>query len=282
MTVSAEEKKRILRERRQAKMAAGKASGRLNDILSLGSSVKENSAVSVLDKEVETPIEHDDPEIQDISTVEDARAPEDMEKMFQNMFANSNAQGSGDQDQFSQMMMNMMSGQGAGGSPFGDIDPNAPNPFEINPEQAKYETDLIAYNAYEQRKWKFRFLVIRYVATLTNFFYHFVNFSTFTASSHSYIRGLASDSSRFAIYFLTIEVAILSSFYLVSLDKNLLLNNSEKSYIMKGLGFGSMVLPQLASYKPLVGRLLGYYEIFGMFLGDLALVIVLFGIFSNK
>lgn len=50
--LSAEEKKRLLRERRQAKMSKGKATARLNNILSQGSSVKTSGVKSVDRKSV--------------------------------------------------------------------------------------------------------------------------------------------------------------------------------------------------------------------------------------
>jgi hypothetical protein len=41
-----------------------------------------------------------------------------------------------------------------------------------------------------------------------------------------------------------------------------------------------MVLPQVNNYRPLVIQLLGYYEMLAMLVGDIALVVVLFGFTS--
>ena len=54
----------------------------------------------------------------------------------------------------------------------------------------------------------------------------------------------------------------------------------KNSFVLKAMSMGSMVLPQLEHYKPLVARVLGYYELLGIVLGDLSLVIVLFGLLS--
>ena len=51
-------------------MSKGKATARLNDILSQGSSVKTSGVKSVLDQEKEaTPSHDEDPEIQDITEI---------------------------------------------------------------------------------------------------------------------------------------------------------------------------------------------------------------------
>ncbi|ODV79188.1 GET complex, subunit GET2, partial [Suhomyces tanzawaensis NRRL Y-17324] len=295
--LSAEEKKRILRERRQAKMAKGQASDRLNTILGLGSSVKDNTAVSVLDKAPKTPqaspsptpqpnhhVDPDaDPEIQHIDTIAQPVEEPDIDQIFKSILSHGDQHEANGEDPISQMMKNMF-GANAGGQP--GAQPEG-SPFGIpqeNPEETQYQKDLVAYNQYEQRLWKFRFLVIRYIAVFWNFFYHFYSSDNyaFQASSYDYIRGLGSATpvKSFFTWFSTIETVLLATFYMLSSNKNLFATASENSLLIKGLSFGSMVLPQLSHYKPLVVRFLAYYEIFGMFLADISLVVVLFGLLS--
>ena len=98
--LSAEEK-RLLRERRQAKMAKGQATDRLNNILSQGSSVKTTGVKSVLDEPQPTAtssaIHDEDPDIQDISEIASPPpptppigegSPENIDDIFQKCFNN--------------------------------------------------------------------------------------------------------------------------------------------------------------------------------------------------
>lgn len=292
--LSQEEKKRILRERRQAKMAKGQASARLNNILSQGSSVHQASAVSVLDEPKKeeseaktTAIDHhteefDDPGIQDISAVEEVRntqqppLTEEIDKMFQNIFAGAtpdNGDSAAGNDQFSQMMMNMFKNSDM---PQGE----SSNP-DAQPAQLEYQTQLAAYHAYEQRKWTFRFLLVRYTTIVSAFFYYFVNFNSFRASSLSVVRETTNYEARgFTTFILSFEIAVLSSYYLIGSSKGFLKTARENNFIFKAIGFGSAFLPQLQSYKPLIGNLLGYYALFNMLFSDFALIVVLFGLLS--
>jgi hypothetical protein len=319
--LTAEEKKRILRERRQAKMAKGRATDRLNDILTQGSSVKADSVKSVLEQTTKTTaaasgsssgIEQsttsgsgvtetsydDDPAITDISTVETPvistpaidtppiDATQDIDEIFNKVFGGVNGgstpnfpgfggadgqPGAGD-DQFSKMMMNMLKAEGNGPQPFGQ---------EINPEEMRYNQELLAYNSYQQKSQKFKFLVVRVLAVLLNFIYHFVNFAEFKSSTESSVRLAISWSaqSSFIVVFLSIEAVILSSYYIIS-TKQKTVGDNEDNLILKLLGWATMVLPQVNNYRPLVIQLLGYYEMLAMLVGDIALVVVLFGFTS--
>lgn len=295
--LSQEEKRRLLRERRQAKMAKGKASDRLNNILSQGSSVKDTSkAVSVLDAKddstaapgreaissaISDPVinEHDDPDIMDIDNVTpDTKVDEaDIDKMLSNIFG-GNVGGSGaggNQEDFLANMMNMMKqGDGPEGSPN----------MTDSQEELAYQTQLNAYNTYQKKMWKFRFLIIRYSAVLVNFFYHYVSIEdySFSSSAHFYIRGLAPQAitKSFFTWFMTCEIAILASFFFVISSKNLNANSQDGNLLLKILSMGTMVLPQLRTYQPLVARLASYWELFGMLLADVFLVVVLFGFIS--
>lgn len=295
--LSQDEKRRLLRERRQAKMARGKASERLNNILSQGSSVKDTTdAVSVFDSKPEPiasstkPAEvspavtshrdpEDDPDLMDIDNVTpEIKVDEpNIDKMLSDIFG-ANVGGDAtdsNQDDFLANMMNMMKqGEGVDGNIGGTAEPQEPG----------YQSQLNAYNIYQQRLWKFRFSIIRFAAVLTNFFYHYLTIQdySFTSSPHFYVRALAPHPAvnSFITWFLTCEVAILASFYLITSKNNIYANASDGNLLLKGISMGAMVLPQLRAYQPLVIRLSHYWEVFSMLLGDIFLVVVLFGLVS--
>ncbi|KAK6459531.1 Golgi to ER traffic protein 2 [Scheffersomyces xylosifermentans] len=336
-SVSAEERKRILRERRAAKMKQGNATNRLNTILTQGSSVKDVTPVkSVLDDEnislsrphtpvatttsVESPIakssskpkentihtiHHDsDPDHQDISSIlganshindskdSVANSNEDIDEMFKKIFGGqapggafpnlggAGASGAEGEDPFAQMMK-MLGQQGGAGGNGGD----QPNPFGANPEEIQYQQQLTAYRTYQHKLWKCHFLVVRYLSILANFFYHFiyVEDSSFQSSSHSYIRGLAhhTPAQSFFVYFSTIEVVILATYYFLGTKEGFFTTTTSNNFIIKILDMGAMVLPQLAQIRLIAVRVLGYYELLAVVLGDLSLVVVLFGLLST-
>ncbi|CAK7903129.1 golgi to ER traffic protein 2 [[Candida] anglica] len=326
-TIDADEKRRLLRERRQAKMSS-KASDRLNTILTSGSSVKE-TVTSPLEKRTTSPSpvpenfssatssdvkiplptnsvgHHDDPEDVDISVTKtvgtpsqlngaasNANAPEDIDEMLNRLFGagaaagNANGAGSagepfpafgagatGGEDPF-KMMMNMM----GGGEGFGA---NGGVPGAMGDESAGFPAadPFAAYNLQQHRQTKYYFLIIRYVTTFVNFFYHYYHQSSaLQSASHSYVRGINSQTTGFFTWFATLEVLILASYYVISAQRKYIVNNGH--FILKGLSMLSMVLPQAQRYQPLVVQALGYWDILGMFIGDVALVIILFGFLS--
>jgi len=73
---------------------------------------------------------------------------------------------------------------------------------------------------------------------------------------------------------------VIATYYLISVKHGLFKNTTENNIFVKILSFGSMVLPQLESYRPLIVRALAYYELLGIALSDLSLVVVLFGLLS--
>lgn len=294
--LSAEEKRRLLRERRQAKMAKGQATDRLNNILSQGSSVKTTGVKSVLDEPQPTAtssaIHDEDPDIQDISEIASPPpptppigegSPENIDDIFQKMLQQQ-VQGKDGKvdpnDPIVQIMNMFKDGSGADAPQEGDVNANE---FSNDPVENKYQQDLQAYNTYQQKLWKSRFLVIRVVVTLFNFFYHYLNVPSFHASNYSYVRDLAQDEfpvRNFFTWFAAFEVIIVLQYYTVFHKLGLFHAANQNSMIMKLMSMGSMVLPQLNTYQPLVARFLGYYELFGIIFGDLSLVIVLFGLLS--
>ncbi|EGW30992.1 uncharacterized protein SPAPADRAFT_62893 [Spathaspora passalidarum NRRL Y-27907] len=297
------EKRQLLRERRKAKMAKGQASDRLNNILSQGSSVKTN-VKSVLDEEesvakATSPSlsnEEDDPEIQDITSIAmqppisptppiGEGTPEDIDAIFNKIFQQQQQQ-SGDfkEGDGNDPMANLMKMFSEGVPEPGLSRATTEKPFDQDPAIAKYQMELYEYQQYQHKLWKFRFLIIRFICTSVNFFYHFLTIpdNAFRASSHSYVRGLVSSTpvNTFIMWFLTIEAAILASYYFISSKNGLFQTRNENSLILKGLSLGAMVLPQLNAIKPIVARVFQYHDLVGIVLGDLALVVVYFGLLS--
>ncbi|CAN3365190.1 golgi to ER traffic protein 2 [Diutina catenulata] len=301
MELSAEEKKRLLRERRQAKMGKGKASERLNNILNQGSSVKTSEVTSVLDKpqptaapetppvkpqaQFSSPVRsttpdilaghEEDPGIVDISTFDQKTgSSDDIDQIFSKLMGG----GAGGEPDMSKMFAAMMSGEG------GQVGDD-PTQFGAMPgvsrEEMEYQSKLAAYQAYQGQRWKFTFLVVRWLVVLANFGYHFVHFRDqgFQASQDPVIRGynVKGETGSFIQVFLAAEAAILSSYFVISRQYGF---KSDGGLLMKAVSMGSMVLPQLARYQPLLEHAVVYYELFGILFGDLSLVIVLFGLLS--
>lgn len=274
------EKQRILRERRQAKMAKGGASDRLNKILSQGSSVK-TSAVSVLDQP--QPADHD-PEGLDISTIASKPTPEpelDIDAMLNlvlggNMGAGGAANGDPGSDPFTQMMMNMMQG----GGPEGMLgQEGGTNPMSANME---YQQQLIAYNLYQQRKVRHRFLVVRMVSILANFVYHFLTISDFSflPSANPFIRSIppTSSVSSFFQIFVAIEAVLVAAY--IAASRNVPSNNN--GLLVKGISMAAMFVPKLQRFQPLIMKIIGCWDTVTFVLNDLGLVVLLFGLISFR
>ena len=75
----------------------------------------------------------------------------------------------------------------------GDSPPSESATLAQDPAELKYRQELLEYNTYNQKLWKFRFLLVRVSVTLFNFFYHYINLSNFHASSYAYVRDLSSE-----------------------------------------------------------------------------------------
>lgn len=306
--ISQEEKNRILRERRQAKMAKGQASQRLNTILSQGSSFKveetltldkndkpssstpEPSHAASVSSSVSTsvPIADQDPEIQDISSLS---APEpDMDAIFQSVFGQANSsqqsgafdsQGQGQpQDPFAEMMKNMLQGtDGITGpnSPLGEMDVPA-----LSPEQ-KYATEMAAYSAFQHKAWRMRLLAVRYSLILAMFAYYYTVSNGFTASSDPVVRVMGVDhrGRDFFRLFTALEILFTSSYYIIGSRHQWFAHASQTNLISKAISMGLMFLPQLQQVKPIFDKVLAYYTLLGMVVGDVSLVIILFGLFSR-
>lgn len=329
--LSEAEKRKLLRERRQAKMAKGNASSRLNTILSQGASVT-TQVTSVLDKSQESteseeqetpsssspasadttslPSHHDDdPDIQDITSIATQtfasptppigeETPEDIDEIFRKVFQQASAasglRGSGGigaggapgdlNDPMAQFMKMFTEGANDSQSDLLNAAAAASGGAAADPTANKYQTELYAYNVYQQNLWKFRFLIVRYLFTGFNFFYHFFTIpdQLFHASSHPYVRGLVSPTplTGFITWFFTAEVLIVASYYMISVKTGIFNTKHENHLIMKGISLGSMFLPQLTQIRPYISRGLAYYDLIGIVLGDLSLVVVLFGLLS--
>lgn len=284
--LSEEEKRRILRERRQAKMAKGRASDRLNNILTQGASVKSSTVTSVLDKPesgpatLPTSLYHDDdPEIQDISTISAGDTPlgekdpqAEINEMFKSIFQQQSSQGEG--------------------NPMTDIfkmfgDANSTGDQNITPPdsaQSQYEQQLNQYYLYQKQVWRFRFSIVRLITIAAFFFYHYYSIPSFTASNHAYVRDLSEiyPLSGFAQGFFTLEIVIIASYYFILTKHGLFHATRQNNLVMKGVQVVSMFAPQVQQLAPILLRVLEYKELLGIFLGDLSLVVVLFGLLSFR
>lgn len=287
--ISAEEKRRLLRERRLAKMQKGKATERLNTILNQGSSTGHASVVSILETNKsekskdtietreETPL-HDDPEVPDISLLlqqdktEDP-AEQDMDAMLNRIFGASsgnigsapgqNGEGEGVQNQFADMMKAMMDSQG--GALF-------------DTEDNSYLSELTKYHAYEQKKWKARFLVIRLLLNFVNFYYHYTHYNSFRALQGGRILSLYNGSTNFFTIFLSMEIAIITTYFAVLSQKGLLQAFSRNHILSKIQSMGAAFVPQIAKYRHTVDTALVYWGGVSIFIEDLMLLVVLFGL----
>lgn len=287
--VSAEEKRRLLRERRLAKMQQGKATERLNNILNQGSSTGHASVVSVLEKpnneatpettdfRSETPL-HDDPEVPDISLLLQQDAPDfdsseqDMDAMLNkilgaasgNSSANSES-GEGMSNQFTDMMRAMM---------------------ESGPESAQdgstssYQNELSSYHAYEQKQWKARFLIVRLLLHFANFYYHFANYASFRAHLMGRLLGLSGLRSNFFTIFLSMELVVISCYFAVLSQQGLLQAFSRNHILSKIQSMAAAFVPLVAKYRPMVDTALVYWGGVSIFIEDLMLVVFLLGLTS--
>lgn len=278
-------------------MAKGNASNRLNEILSQGSSVKTN-AKSVLEGEeaqataqpsarsTGTPL-HDDPEVPDITSLLQSNTPAntaegtpDMEEVFKKIFggaAGPNAQAGDGSDAaegqnpfISQIMQMMSEGVGAQGEQ-GQTD-----------EVSSYQAQVQQYQAYQEKRLKVHLLIVRYFVHIANFVYHYVTSTQFQSSPHLYIRGLSIsvEGKSFFSYFMASEIVFISAYFALLASKGVLGANSKKHFISKAMNFGSLVLPSITQYQPLVESILVYSEGLGIFLADIALIVLLFGFVS--
>lgn len=285
-------------------MAKGLASERLNSILTQGSLVKADSAISVLDRKQEetqskpplqdlnasttaSPIgqgaglnssttlsqiasDYDDPEVPDINTLSQPGEEEDMEAMMAKIFGVSPGLDGG--DPMSQMFEMMKSMNGDGGQEF------------EAPQELSYQTKLAKFQAYQQKSLQFKFLVVRFVVHISNFVYHCSAIPTLRASSHFYTRSDLGVSAgrQFFNYFLALEIAIVSSYFMIMSLKGLLHAFTLNHFLSRMLSLGSSFVPQINKYRPLVDTALVYWSGVNIVLGDVMLVVVLFGLTSIK
>lgn len=288
--VSAEEKRRLLRERRLAKMQQGKATERLNNILNQGSSTGHASVVSVLEKSAqestpetadfrtETPL-HDDPEVPDISLLLQQGTPDfepneqDMDAMLNKIFGsaatgNSSASAEGSEgisNQFTDMMRAMMQ--------------SAPE-SEEDAAASSYQAEITKYHAYQQKQWKARFLVVRLVVHLVNFWYHFSNYASFRAHLLGRLLSFTGPRSNYFTIFLSMELVVISSYFAVLSQQGLLQAFSRNHILSKLQSMAAAFVPLVAKYRPMVDTALVYWGGVSIFIEDLMFVVFLLGLTS--
>lgn len=285
-------------------MAQGNASDRLNTILTQGSSVKSAKVVSVLDQpeaattgasiarasDSGTPL-HDDPDVPDITTLlqENEGGAPDLDAMLQQILGGAgNGAGAGtgaEADMFQQMFGG--AGGANGGAGMGMFQEMMKSMGEgqagVSPEHMLYQTQLDQYRAYEQKKWKARFLVVRILLHTANFLYHyFTSNGGMTAASYAYVRkqAVSSGAQSFFRGFITLEVVIIASYFLVLSQQKLLRAFSRNHLISKGLSMVSAFVPAVTRYQPVVDTALVYWSGVSIFLGDLMLAVFYFGVAS--
>lgn len=171
----------------------------------------------------------------------------------------------------------------------GGFNANLSNQFEANNDslnntgEIQYQEQLSRYNAYQQNLLRFRVTLIRFLSILINFFYHYsFEKDYFQASSNSLIRETLQNfrKENFFVIFLTFELILLSSFYVIGTKKRIFINSNGESRLIKLLSMASIAFPQIKAFEPLLVRLLVYWEIFSMLLTDISLIVFLFGITS--
>lgn len=291
--VSAEEKRRLLRERRLAKMQQGKATDRLNTILNQGSSTGHANVTSILEKpdpqtlnevkefRTETPL-HDDPEVPDISLLlqqdtTEVDPDQDMEAILNKILGGGAAAGkqSGEGN-----------AEGGASNPFADMMKAMMDSLEgqqqgqFDAEENSYRSELTKYHAYEQKKWKARFLVVRLVVHFCNFYYHFTNYASFRANLAGRLLSLFGESTNFFTIFVTIELAVISSYFAVLSQKGLLQAFSRNHFLSKLQSMASTFVPQVAKYRLVVDTALVYWGGVSIFIEDLMFVVFLLGLTS--
>lgn len=283
-------------------MAQGKASDRLNDILTQGSSVKSASAVSVLDKpeasststskaasptldlfdesSSPTPL-HGDPEVPDISTLlhqNETPEEQDMDAMFQKIFASAGVNTENPQNPDEKSAMFFADLMKAMGDELGEN----PQNFSKTQEDASYQQQLATYHAYQQTAWKARFLVVRFLLHTFNFFYHYKAFDSFLSSSYSFNRMTQPDNQArmFFTYFISTEIAVITSYFAIMSKNGLLHAFSRNHAILKLISVASGLYPQARQFQPLVDNALVYWSGLSILLGDIMLVVFYFGLVS--
>lgn len=282
-SVSQEEKNRILRERRQAKMAKGQASQRLNTILKQGSSLN-HEATLALDKPQSNLANPDsDPEIQDVSSV--STPDPDMDAIFSSVFGQAlGNQPNSPNDPVSEMMKTMLLGLGSpdAGSPLATSSLDSSSP--VSSPQQQYDAQLAVYSAFQHKRWRLALLMTRYTAVLVTFLYYYTSIPHFSASPYSMVRSVAvqSGTTDFFSVFTAMEILFTSTYYVVGSRNGWFSSANLLSLIMKAFSFGQMVLPQLQAFGPYLEKVLAYYTLLGMVVGDMSLVIVLFGLLSYR
>lgn len=266
-------------------MDKGKATERLNTILSQGAFNGHSNVVSVLEKtpsdepslRADTPL-HDDPEVPDISLLlqesADAVTGDTMDAIFSKIFASApgtaaSAQSDADvPNQFADMIQAMAdSASAAGAGPEGLVDADG----------VTYQAELNKYYAYEQKKWKARFLVARMAIHLANFYYYYTTQSTFRAHDLGRLLSNVGARTTFFTIFLSIEIVVISSYFAVLSHQGLLQAFSRNHMLSKVQSMAATYVPLVAKYRTTVDTLLVYWGGVSIFIQDLMFLVFLLG-----
>lgn len=150
----------------------------------------------------------------------------------------------------------------------------------LNPEHMLYQAQMEQYRLYAQKMWKARFLAVRMVLHTANFWYHyFASNGGMSAASYSYVRhqAVSPAAQRFFEVFITMEVVIIASYYLIMSKEKLLWALSRDHFLSRGLSMLSAVAPVAARYKPVVDLALVYWGGVSILMGDIMLLVFYYG-----
>lgn len=279
--ISEGEKRRILRERRLKKMEKGNASLRLNKILGQGTELKNINVNLVFDK--------DDKKIDDKNDFN----PSNDDTVFDplnlgSVFDNSNQNGI--TNTFSELLKKMGSNISDNKNDF-NIDilkknllnesTAFPNTSEDEIKQNDIQNQIQNKNLLEYKKKVFevKFLVVRYLLVLTNFFYSYYLLSKKQKTiNNDLISNL--NFEHFLLRFTAIEVIIVSTYYLLAKKNNLLELDLEKNILIKIMGFVRYVYPISNNMKNIVIKLIKYYQLFSLVYSDALFVIILLSLLN--
>ncbi|ODV94340.1 hypothetical protein PACTADRAFT_35145 [Pachysolen tannophilus NRRL Y-2460] len=319
--LSEAEKRKILRERRAAKLAKGGGTDRLNKITGINgpafsnktTSFEENenqrveeidskddnqnkdkvaeintgSVVGNVGKDANYLENEDDPENSDITELgmgaglhqqqqqQQQQQQLDIDKLLQEMFMNSSAanhqhhhqDNDGDpllNDPLFSKFLSTLKGD--------ENEQQQQQQEQLSAEEIKKRQALQQKLLLNFKKFKYRFLIVRFLIIVSLLFYSFFNENLYESSL---IFNYSNQKSNFYIYFLTLELGF-AIFYMIFIDNNE--KNNIDSIIVKTLNLIGGFIPQ--KYKKLLLLLAKYQEMINFFLNDLSIVILFFGISS--
>lgn len=282
--VSEDEKRRILRERRAAKIKnSSQRLGRITGERPGFEQEEQEEKVEQVEQKIEQKVEkatsrrisqtfaHDDPEIEDISKIDTIQEEEakEFQKALQ-QYLSSEHHKHEDTDPSMDLFNKLMSGSQL----------NEPlNTTPLNPEELEYTQKLIEYNKQENDKSKAKFLLFKLITfTLLTLYSFFIE--NYKSSFNSTIRfNQVLNSSEFFKIFISLEI-LFTSFYAYKIT-NLPDNEYTFSFakILEYLQYiPDQFLPQV--WRNRIRLVVKYLDLLQLILFDFAIVFVVLGFLS--